>query len=158
MMGDEDFSVEDEKSQNSSSSSDDDDDMFTDEGPRTVKIVLKKSEHEIQREEPKEIVKINTHFFTKIAEQIGLNPETCNWVISNSNRSSKFRVSTHYMNETYHSFKLNDSHPLISLNNSPFVQYDDILSEKSIEALKNKAFRNKGGNRTKQNPHYKQKK
>lgn len=46
--------------------------MFTDEGPR--KLVLKKTESEIKKEEKKYVVKINDHFFTQIAEKIGVNP------------------------------------------------------------------------------------
>lgn len=99
-----DFSYEEEEKSEENSSSEDDD-MFTDEGPRTKIIVAKKAESEVHRESPKEIIKINDHFFTKIAEQVGFNPETCTWVISN--KTGKFKVSTFYMNECYHVSKLN---------------------------------------------------
>lgn len=60
---------------------------------------------------------INNHAFTQIAEQLGMHPETCTWIISN--KLSRYRVSTQYMNEYYKSsYGLNAAFPYVSLNNS----------------------------------------
>lgn len=156
---DDEFSYEEDKSSKKSSSSEDDDDMFTDEGPRTVKIVLKKTQSEIRKEKPQEIVKINNHYFTKIAEKLGASATASSWMISN--KVERFKVSTQYMDEYYHLYKMNITFPYVSLNSSAFTHIDEIETEKGLELLQRKLERNRGGeergkvSKKKKYPHYK---
>ena len=106
--------------------------MFTDEGPRTVKIVLKKSESEIGKEKPQEIIKINNHYFTKIAEKLGASAAS-SWMISN--KVERFKVSTQYMDEYYHLYKMNVTFPYVSLNSSAFAHIDEIEKGNGLELL-----------------------
>lgn len=72
--------------------------MFADEGPRTV-IKTKEDKHHHDYEtkhDNKAIVQISSHLFSQIAEQIGIHPDACVWIISN--KIERYRVSTQYMN------------------------------------------------------------
>lgn len=80
------------------------------------------------------MVKINDHFFTQIAEKIGVNPETCVWVISNKN--DRYKTSTSYMNEYYYPYRMNTMMPYVSLNNSAFIQNQEVNTEKGLEVLR----------------------
>lgn len=91
--------------------------MFADEGPRTVTKTKDNKESKDEKGVRKEIVSISSHLFTQIAEQAGINPDACTWIISN--KHERFRVSTQYMNEYYRApMGLCTAFPYVSLNHS----------------------------------------
>ena len=103
-------------------------------------------------------MKINDHLFTQIAEKIGVNPETCVWIISNKNE--RYKTSTSYMNEYYYPYKMNVMMPYVSLNNSAFIQNQELNTEKGLDVLKKRSTnKNREVNvQKKRYPHYHPKK
>lgn len=64
------------------------------------------------------MVRISNHLFTEIAEEVGLPPDACIWIVSNkpqSKESLKFKISTLYMNE-YYKGNFSNLYPYVSLN------------------------------------------
>ena len=88
------------------------------------------------------VVKISSHMFTQITEQVGINPLACTWVISD--KSVRYKVSTQYMDEIYVSQELFKMFPYISLNHSEFVHYDDIETEAALDKFRRFNQRKRG--------------
>ena len=116
----------DEGNKSGSDSSGEEDDIFGDEHPTTrmAKAEVQKTSTEGTKPTTKGTVFIHERIFSKIAEQVGLQPGRCQWILSNEN--SKFRVSTEYMDNIYRKEKMHEILPLIALNHSEFLHNDQV--------------------------------
>jgi hypothetical protein len=68
---------------------------------------------------------INLRTFSKIAEQVGLVPARCIWVISNL-KDKKYKAESHYMDIYYRKERINEFLPYISLIHSEFVKDEEV--------------------------------
>ena len=132
------FCSEESEEAKSNSDSDQEDDIFGDEQPATTRTTKKESQAEVSDNSKKAgqgTVYIHDRIFSKIAEEVGLQPGRCQWILSNEN--SKFRVTTDYMDTIYRKEKMHEILPLIALNHSQFVNNSEVQTARGMEVLRN---------------------